>query len=85
MYIHSYKQKLMTTKVNKWGNGLGVRINKQLANEMGLEAGSEVEIVREDGRLVIKPKKEKFKMTIEWLCDTYLMKEILFGYHLIQL
>jgi len=59
----------MTTKVNKWGNGLGVRINKQLANEMGLEAGSEVEIVREDGRLVIKPKKEKFKMTIEWLCE----------------
>ena len=57
----------MTIKINKWGNGLGLRINKKLATELGLKAGSEVDILQEDGRLVIIPN-QKEKMTIEWLC-----------------
>lgn len=59
---------IMITKINKWGNGLGIRIKKSLADELGIEAGSEVEITHDDGKLVVKPKP-KFKMTIEWLCE----------------
>ena len=34
----------MLTKVQKWGNSLALRIPNALAEEAGLEAGSEVEL-----------------------------------------
>ena len=45
----------MRTKVQKWGDSLAVRIPKTLAEEAGLEAGSEVEIRVENGCLKIYP------------------------------
>jgi antitoxin MazE len=43
------------TRVQKWGNSLGVRIPRGLAEEVGLSAGSEVSLSAKDGELVIKP------------------------------
>jgi len=45
----------MQTKVQKWGNSLGVRIPRGLAEEMGLGAGTEVSLTAKDGELVLKP------------------------------
>lgn len=45
----------MLTKVQKWGNSLVLRIPKALAEEAGLEAGSEVELRVENGCLKIYP------------------------------
>jgi antitoxin MazE len=45
----------MQTKVQKWGNSLGVRIPRGLADEVGLGAGTEVILSARDGELVLKP------------------------------
>ena len=45
----------MQTKVQKWGNSLGVRIPRTLAEEVGLGAGTEVSLTAKDGELVLRP------------------------------
>jgi antitoxin MazE len=45
----------MLTKVQKWGNSLGVRIPRGLAEEVGLWAGTEVSLSAKDGELVMRP------------------------------
>lgn len=51
----------MTTRVQKWGNSLALRIPKPFAEEAGLELDSIVDISVKDGVLVIKqtPKQKK--------------------------
>jgi len=44
----------MVTKIQKWGNSLGLRIPKSFAKEAGVEEGSAVDISIRDGSLVIK-------------------------------
>ena len=43
------------TRVQKWGNSLGVRIPRGLAEEVGIGAGTEVSLSAKDGELVVKP------------------------------
>jgi antitoxin MazE len=45
----------MQTRVQKWGNSLGVRIPRGLADEVGLGAGTEVNLTAKDGELVLRP------------------------------
>jgi antitoxin MazE len=45
----------MQTKVQKWGNSLGVRIPRGLAEEVGVGAGTEVSLTAKDGELVLRP------------------------------
>jgi antitoxin MazE len=45
----------MQTRVQKWGNSLGLRIPRGLAEQVGLAAGSEVNLSAEDGAMVVKP------------------------------
>lgn len=45
----------METRVQKWGNSLGLRIPKALAEEVGLHHNSSVELSLHDGKLVISP------------------------------
>jgi len=45
----------MQTRVQKWGNSLGVRIPRGLAEEVGLVAGTEVSLSSKDGQLVVTP------------------------------
>lgn len=47
----------MFTKVQRWGNSLGVRIPKPIAEKAHLGPGSEVQVTTERGRLVIAPVK----------------------------
>jgi antitoxin MazE len=42
-------------KVQKWGNSLGVRIPRGLAEEVGLGAGTEVSLTSKYGELVLRP------------------------------
>ena len=44
----------MLTKIQKWGNSLGLRIPKSFAAEADVEAGSTVDLAIEDGGLVIR-------------------------------
>ena len=49
----------MQTKIQKWGNSLGLRIPKSLATEAEVEAGSTVHLSIADGKLVIKPLRRR--------------------------
>jgi len=53
----------MNTRIQKWGNSLGLRIPKSLAEEAGVEAGSEVELSVKDGQLVVTPtRRRKYRL-----------------------
>ncbi|MGI8425697.1 MAG: AbrB/MazE/SpoVT family DNA-binding domain-containing protein [Actinomycetota bacterium] len=45
----------METKIQRWGNSLGLRIPKSFAEEASVEAGSIVDISVEGGDLVVRP------------------------------
>lgn len=46
----------MDAKIAKWGNSLAMRLPANLADELGLEPGSEVEIRRAGRELRLLPK-----------------------------
>jgi antitoxin MazE len=53
----------MVTKVQQWGNSLGVRIPRALAEETRMSAGSAVEILVEGGSLIVRPvSSRKYKL-----------------------
>jgi len=45
----------MQTRVQKWGNSLGLRIPRSLAAEAQVEEGTTVDLSVEDGRLLVRP------------------------------
>ena len=45
----------METVIKKWGNSLALRIPKPLADEVGLAEDSAVDLLLEEGKLVIVP------------------------------
>jgi antitoxin MazE len=45
----------METKVQKWGNSLGVRIPRSLATGAKLRPGTPVEVSADDDAIVIRP------------------------------
>ena len=47
----------MQTVVQKWGNSLGIRIPSSYVKEFKLKNGSSVDIVEEEGKIVIVPKR----------------------------
>ena len=47
----------METVVQKWGNSLGIRIPAIYARELHLKDGSAIDIVQDDGKIVISQKK----------------------------
>ena len=49
----------MLTKIQRWGNSLGLRIPRSFAREAGVEAGSEVDLSIHDGDLVVKPARRR--------------------------
>lgn len=47
----------MQTKIQKWGNSLGLRIPKSFAKQAGVVAGSDVDLSVEDGELIVRPRR----------------------------
>jgi antitoxin MazE len=43
------------TRIQKWGNSLGVRIPRTLAEELGVGPGTEVSLTAQHGELIVKP------------------------------
>ena len=57
---------VMESKIQKWGNSLGLRIPKSFAEEAEVEAGSTVDLAVEGGGLVIRPVRRP-RYTLEGL------------------
>jgi len=49
----------MLTRIQKWGNSLGLRIPRSFAADVEVEAGSTVDIRVENGDLVIRPVRRR--------------------------
>lgn len=49
----------MTTRVQRWGNSLALRIPKAVAEELRLSENSDVELHLQEGSLVISPPRRK--------------------------
>jgi len=50
-----------TVRVNRWGNGLGIRLPKEFIDKVGITDTSRVEISEINGKLVIIRAKEARK------------------------
>ena len=49
----------MFCTVQKWGNGLVIRIPKSIAEQLELCAGTPVELRSTDGVLTVRPKRQR--------------------------
>ena len=49
----------MQTKIQRWGNSLGLRIPRSFAEEAGVIAGSEVDLSIRNGDLIVKPARRR--------------------------
>ena len=49
----------MLTKIQKWGNSLGVRIPQTFAVDAHVKAGSTVDISLEKGALIVRPIRRR--------------------------
>ena len=49
----------MIATVQKWGNSLGVRIPKTIAEDSAMRVGSAVEMMVQNGRVILEPKKTR--------------------------
>lgn len=60
----------MQVLIAKWGNSLGLRLPRALAEQLGLAPGQPVEVRAEGARLVVEPSRPRY--TLEELlaqCD----------------
>jgi len=66
----------MITKVQKWGNSQGLRIAKHLLNEAHISVDDEVEVIVQDGDIVVRPVsrrrgKYELKKLVAQMPDDY--------------
>ncbi|MFN0222234.1 MULTISPECIES: AbrB/MazE/SpoVT family DNA-binding domain-containing protein [Paenibacillus] len=52
-------KRVITVKVQKWGNSLGVRIPVAYAEQLNITYGSEVDLLLMKREMVIRPKRQK--------------------------
>lgn len=50
----------MTTQLARWGNSLGLRLPKSVAQAARLEEGDAVEILVEDGTILVRPARPTY-------------------------
>ena len=49
----------MQTKIQKWGNSLGLRIPRSFAAEAHVKEGSAADLSVDDGRLLVRPLRTR--------------------------
>jgi antitoxin MazE len=55
------------THIKKWGNSFGVRIPQGLLAQLNLQADGEVEIILENGRLILLPVVKRASYSLDEL------------------
>lgn len=54
----------METKIQKWGNSIGVRISKDIALQAHLKEGMTVDVGLYEGKVIVRPVTKPKKYTI---------------------
>jgi antitoxin MazE len=65
----------MTIKVQKWGNSLGVRIPRKIANSLHLISGTEVEVTVKENTIVIKNNYSELDRLLQNINQVNIHKE----------
>jgi antitoxin MazE len=52
----------MTTRIAKWGNSLGLRLPRSVAQEAQLDEGDKVEVSVKAGAIVIRPSRPSYSL-----------------------
>lgn len=66
----------MQSHITKWGNSLGIRIPKVLAQEAGLTEGTPVELQLDDNTIIIRRKRYSLEMLMSQVTSQNIHKEI---------
>ena len=53
----------MKTKIQKWGNSLGVRLPKSITEQKSLKAGLSVSVLIQNNQIVIEPIVEEMSLS----------------------
>jgi antitoxin MazE len=69
----------MQTHIQKWGNSLGIRIPMKFSHDLNLKAGSLVNVMIEDHRLVILPQRYTLEEMLTGITEDNLHHETLAG------
>lgn len=72
----------MQTKIQKWGNSLGLRIPRAFATEAQVEEGATVDLSLENGRLMVRPlrvRKHSLKLLLRKVSRRNLHGEVSTG------
>jgi len=67
----------MQGQIQKWGNSLGVRISKDIANKLHIKDGTIVNIVISENNLVITPKISELDLLLNDITPANLHCELL--------
>ncbi len=54
----------MATTIQKWGNSLGIRVPKSVAEQVDLRRGTQVEFDTAGGVLTIRPSRRRRQYTL---------------------
>ncbi len=52
----------MKAKIAKWGNSLGVRIPRDVADSVGLSEGASVEVEAKGDRIVLRVARPRYRL-----------------------
>lgn len=52
----------MKTKIQKWGNSLGVRLPKSIAEQKSLREGLGVSVILKNNQIVLEPETEELTL-----------------------
>jgi len=65
LIVYPARRRAVQTKIQKWGNSLGLRIPRSFAHEAQVEAGAAVDLSVENGRLLIRPLRvRKYSLNV---------------------
>jgi antitoxin MazE len=71
----------MPIRLAKWGNSLGLRIPKAIADEAQVREGDAVELTVEDNAIVVRPAKPQYSLEelVEWVTPRNRHRETRWG------
>ncbi len=53
---------IFQARIRKWGNSLGIRLKKDIAEQLQLEDGAAVELAVQGRKLVISPARKDYSL-----------------------
>jgi antitoxin MazE len=52
----------MLVQVSRWGNSLGLRLPRSLAQQIGVAEGAKVEVVAEGDRIIVRAARPRWRL-----------------------